>query len=191
MDASTTTRSRMFHDLSGGRFMQCVLAALLCSASIASAQAFPGELDLQFGTSGLARVAMAGTDVTVTAAAQQSDGRIVLVGSCTSPGGDLSFCITRFDTNGVHNGGVYWHPVSPGGPAVPRAVAIDAQDRIVVGGSCTTNSGGMDFCLMRLQRNGLVDPQFANANGEVVTAVSSGTTADAINSIVIQILIII
>ncbi len=168
------------------------LAMLVFGTLHAVVHALPGDLDSTFGLGGLARATVSGSSLTVNAAAQQRDGRIVVVGRCVGPTSLVSFCITRFEADGSFSnstpgvlGSRTWRHSDPSGSAIPYAVAIDAQDRIIIGGRCDTASTGGDFCLVRLLRDGAVDTSFGT-NGEVMTLIGEGTLNEAINALVIQ-----
>lgn len=102
----------------------------------------------------------------VTAAAVDSSGRIVVVGATVTGATGKDFGIVRFrgdltdDTNFAGDGGT----------AVsydifddrPMAVAIDSNDNVVVAGSFTYAANDTDFGVVRVRNNGTLDPAFAS-----------------------------
>jgi uncharacterized delta-60 repeat protein len=148
----------------------------------------PGTLDLRFGTSGLARALIPSTNLNVKAAALQSDGKIVAVGSCTASTGLVSFCISRLNADGTTNvfGNITWHHSNQANTyAIPHAVAVDASDRIVVSGTCLSAVTGADYCVARFLRDGILDTTFGNG-GFVITAIEANTASDNATSMRLQ-----
>jgi uncharacterized delta-60 repeat protein len=104
----------------------------------------------------------------VAAVAIQLDGTIVVVGSCTenASNSDPSFCIVRYTTAGVVDGGF---PTRMSGidalfqrTSEARGVAIQPDGKIVVGGTCIATNGNLIVlaCLARLNADGSVDLNF-------------------------------
>jgi len=175
-----------------GRIMHAATACAILAVLGGTTHALPGDLDPGFSVDGLARATVSGTTFTATAAARDRDGRVIVVGDCIEPGRETGFCVTRFNADGSFDntrgafGAVSWRPVNPVGPSRPYAVAVDALNRVVVAGHCSTETGGADFCLARLLQDGRPDPGFANANGEVITAIGNGTANDTAFALAIQ-----
>lgn len=110
----------------------------------------------------------------VTGAALDSSGRVVVVAQ-TAPGANgRDMHIARFMPATVSRdlsfgGGDGWINVSYNTrDEYPAAVAIDAQDRIVVVGSFSIGTTDTDFGFLRLRSNGTVDTSF---NGTGLRAV--------------------
>jgi uncharacterized delta-60 repeat protein len=158
--------------------VQITLIATFFGAIAVNAQ--PGTLDTTFGVQGLARATINGSNHTITAAARQSDGRIVFVGSCTATTGLTSMCIARmnadgsFVESGFSLGSRTWHHNNSSGDAGALAVAIDAQDRIVVAGYCTRAATLSDFCVVRLTPSGGTDLSFGTGGGATVFSMTPG-----------------
>ena len=137
-----------------------------------------GSLDDSFGTGGsvitpIPNVLLAGA----SAAAIQSDGKIVVVGSSrifVSPI-VFDFTLVRYNTDGTldtsfDGDGII---VSPIGRSQATSVVIQADGKIVAAGFASTgvqNSG--DFALARYNTNGSLDASFGSA-GIVRAAISS------------------
>ncbi|MEO8276950.1 MAG: hypothetical protein ABI639_12085, partial [Thermoanaerobaculia bacterium] len=134
-----------------------------------------GEPDPDFGTDGVRMVSVSfqWDWVRVYAAALQSDGKVLLAGTCIgclSEGGVDTF-VARFGTSGAAdpafgtNGWVVFNADELGdGPSEAHAVAIDSANRIVLGGSSNTGAQLRPYVARRLA-NGSPDPNFAGANG--------------------------
>jgi uncharacterized delta-60 repeat protein len=105
--------------------------------------------------------------------ALEPDGRIVVADAALDSAGTTDFSVRRFTANGsvdgsFGNGGlvtVAFHnsDMSPR-DANPKAVAIDASGRILVGGD---GSGG--FAVARLNTDGSLDPSFGSAGEFTIT----------------------
>lgn len=112
----------------------------------------------------------------VSAAAIDSQGRIVVVGSIQLNGGeDRDFRIVRMTPTGAldttfYDGAGYRNvSFDVGGNLEDKAyaVAIDSTDRIVVAGyAVTSNSGDFEFAIARLKTNGYLDDTFSGSSGK-------------------------
>jgi uncharacterized delta-60 repeat protein len=140
-------------------------------------------LDSGFGANGRVLTPMSSGGDEANAMVLQPDGKIVLVGGCNIAVQSV-FCVARYNGNGSldtsfdGNGKV---STAIGAEAKAYAVALQANGKIVVAGSCT-NSGQKDFCLARYT-NGSLDLTF-DGNGVLATDVLGGN--DIARSIVIQ-----
>jgi uncharacterized delta-60 repeat protein len=110
------------------------------------------------------------------AAALQSDGKIVLVGTCFNASTGNDFCAVRYDTDGsldaTFNGsGIVITPVTTGYDEAV-ALAIQSDSKIVLAGYCTVITN-FDFCAVRFSANGALDDGF-NSTGVVLTPVTAG-----------------
>jgi uncharacterized delta-60 repeat protein len=109
---------------------------------------------------------------------QQADGKLVLAGTCLI---DATFdmCVarylengtldTRFGTNNVNAPGPGYVSYGIGsGADTARGVALQPDGKIVMVGDCrnTTAPTNVNFCILRLLENGLLDSVFGN-NGTV------------------------
>ena len=120
-----------------------------------------GALDPTYGTNG---VALAGFDDVSGAlgAAIDASGRLVVTGfSSTFSRLAQGFLVARFDANGTPDstfgqGGGAIFTLGSAVAEFGRAVALDAQGRIVVAGSAATSGGG----IARLLATGALDPAF-------------------------------
>ena len=140
-----------------------------------------GGLDASFNGSGKVITSYGNDEGIVSAMAIQTDGKIVLVGTCGTS--VKSFCGTRYNVDGsldtTANGGLFG--ASPGGSVVQEAsaIAIQADGKFVVAGSCY-NGAAYDFCMVRFDSsNASLDFGF-NGTWKVITPVgNSGSLANA------------
>lgn len=130
-----------------------------------------GSLDNTFGTGGIVS-----TSFPIRALAVQADGKIVAAGYTAGTYTDLA--VARFNSNGTldtsfGNGGVVTVAISTGGDGA-RAVAIQADGKIVAAGYTNINGGFNDFALVRLNANGTLDGGNGGfgTNGIVITSVT-------------------
>ena len=66
-----------------------------------------------------------------------------------------------------------------------RAVAVQADGKVITVGMTTTTAGGADFAVTRHLRDGTLDTTFGNG-GKVVTAIGAGRAGDEANAVAIQ-----
>ena len=143
-----------------------VVAGLLFSAT-PSAFAGPtsGSLDRTFAGDGIAYL-----PVTAYAVAIQADGKIVVVGEGTTPAGKGVFAVTRYNPDGTLDGsfsGDGQVQTAFAGSARSRAVAIQPNGRIVVGGTAETKQNNIAFAFARYLPDGSLDTSFSR-NGTLV-----------------------
>ncbi len=128
----------------------------------------------------------------VTAAAVDWSGRVVVVAQTTAGANGRDVHIARFlpatlsrDTSFA--GGAGWTNVSYNTrDEYPAAVAIDAQDRIVVAGSFSLSATDTDFGLLRLRSNGTLDTAFNGIGLRTVAFDLSGSVIlDQANAVAI------
>ena len=127
-----------------------------------------GTLDTSFDGDGLRTQNFGATDV-AHAVAIQSDGKIVAVGKSNN-----DFAVARFNTNGSLN--IYFDTdgttdLSSGGADQANDVAIDANGKIVVGGTAGF-AGGTRFAAARYNTNGSLDTSF-HSDGKVDVQVTN------------------
>ncbi len=150
-----------------------LFALLLCFSS--AGYAYIG-LDPTFGTDGLVSTDFASGDDWVRSLAIDSQGRLVVAGTCENGGSGSDFALARYtvdgelDTNFGSNGVVSTDFAS--GNDYGNSLAIDSQGRLVVAGRCE-NGSGSDFALARYTVDGELDTNFGS-NGVVSTDFASG-----------------
>lgn len=131
----------------------------------------------------------------VGAAAIDSQGRIIVVGSTSATFSQSDFRVARILPNGVldtsFNGdGIAEIDFAGGGnnDDQAHAVAIDSQDRIVVVGQVERGAtGDFDFGIARLTATGAPDASFGGGDGKVFTYFDLGPSLrfDAARAVVI------
>ncbi len=129
-----------------------------------------GGLDLGFGSGGKVSTAFGGDD---TAMALQADGKIIMVG-----GSSTDFLLARYNLDGsldagFGTGGLVTSDVGAGSADEARAVAIQADGKIVVAGNAvvgrtSNNQFNFDFALARFNADGSPDLSFGSG-GKVTT----------------------
>jgi uncharacterized delta-60 repeat protein len=154
-----------------------------------------GELDPTFSSDGKVFTDVFGQGYdSLLDAAVQPDGKIVAVGSWGSEGASYckfaavhcNFVLVRYNPNGSidasfgSNGRVMTD--FDGDDDVARAVAIQADGRIVVAGSALVGNHAPDFALARYRADGSLDPSFSG-DGKLTTALGD---TEAANDVLIQ-----
>jgi uncharacterized delta-60 repeat protein len=129
-----------------------------------------GSLDATFGSGGKVSTAFGGDD---TAMALQSDGKIVMAG-----GSGSDFVLARYKVDGTLDagfgtGGLVTSDVGVGSADEARAVAIQADGKIVVAGNAvvgrtSNNQFNFDFAVARFNADGSPDLSFGSG-GKVTT----------------------
>jgi uncharacterized delta-60 repeat protein len=141
-----------------------------------------GSVDTTFGTGGTSTVDFGGTDQ-ANAMALQPDGKLVLVGTTSTGGGD--FAIARLNADGTLDtsfNGTGKRTINLGGsPDNAFAVAIQPDGKIVVAGL----AGGVgDMVVTRLNANGSNDTSFAPPGDQA--SIGFGGSNDAANAMALQ-----
>ena len=147
-------------------------AAAFLGASVAHAEP---SLDSTFGNAGFARAAIGGSDDQAYDVAEQSDGRLIVVGLAWM-GSTSQAAVARFTADGALDtsfgtGGfttIDAGVTSSGG----WRVLVRDDDSLVVGGYAFTDTGS-DFALIGLSADGAVDTSFGTA-GIVTTSFGPG-----------------
>jgi len=167
------------------------IAAGLMIAATSGAQV-PGSLDTTFAAPNgkITAFGLASSLTAANAVALQSDGKIVVAGTCNSPASSLAdFCVARLNANGTFDTGFVGPPgAMPGGgkfslqvgPAQNdriNAVALQANGKILLAGTCSNGSDD-DFCVARLNVDGTYDTSFdgpaGNGDGKFILPVGTG-----------------
>lgn len=141
-----------------------------------------GSLDGSFGSSGKVVTSVGTGDDYAYAAAVQSDGKILLAGSCSNAG-SIDFCMVRYTSNGSSldssfgsNGKVFTGVSS--GDDVARGIALQGDGKIVLAGR-RDSQGQVVFCVARYNGDGSPDTSF-DGNGKVLTSIGSEAEAFAV-----------
>ncbi len=154
-----------------------------------------GTLDATFGTGGKTATTGIATTVFTRGVALQSDGSIVVVGTSQSGGANTQdFLVVRYTTAGALDtsfntvGWVATDFDAGTGRDNAFAVAIQADGKIVVGGSAQPGGAGqpIGFGLARYNSNGTLDSSFDGDGKAFTDIVGPGANNDTINALVIQ-----
>ncbi len=126
-----------------------------------------GSLDASFDTDGIVLTNINGSDVAVDVAIQ-SDDKIVVVGVT---GSNFDFVVARYNPNGSldtsFDGDGLVFTTFPPNPASVRAVALQADGKIVVAGAVNST-----FTVARYLTGGTLDPDFGE-DGFVIAPVGA------------------
>jgi uncharacterized delta-60 repeat protein len=155
------------------RMITVVPVVALSFAAATSALAAPGDLDLHFGTEGVATAVFSG-GAFATAVAVQPDGAIVAVGATAGRSGTGEFAVARFLPDGsldpsFGDAGLVKTAIRGGHGDEARSVAIQPNGRIVVAGTDSWER----FAVVRYLPDGSLDPSFAG-DGIVRTDFQAG-----------------
>ncbi|HEY0466900.1 MAG TPA: hypothetical protein VGC79_22000, partial [Polyangiaceae bacterium] len=149
-----------------------------------------GELDASFGSAGLVTTEVGpGADV-ARAIAVDDAGRIVVAGTASGAAG-LDFAVVRYQPDGKLDqsfGSLGKTIVSFGDDAdTAYSLLLQSDGKIVIGGDSNRASeqSGLDFALLRLDKNGQPDPSFGAA-GLVTTSVASFGGRDSIYALALK-----
>jgi uncharacterized delta-60 repeat protein len=148
----------------------------------------PGAIDTSFAAGKLID-AFSDRDDYVEAMALQADGRLVVAGHTTVTGSGTDFAVVRYLRDGgldtsFGTGGRLTTAIAAGTRTDDaRAVALDAQGKILVAGTSDGGATGQDFALVRYNADGSLDAGFGDG-GKVVT--SFGNDADHALAILVQ-----
>lgn len=143
-----------------------------------------GALDTNFYGSGILLTNLGNLNAQANSVAVQSDGKIVLDGSCDSAciPGVLALCRLNADASLDYSFGIGGKIITSFGSQSSTPMVIQPDGRIVVAGVATTGSYS-SVMVARFLTNGMLDPAFGS--GGVVTN-QVGTNVSSPNSIVLQ-----
>jgi uncharacterized delta-60 repeat protein len=141
-----------------------------------------GVLDNTFGSGGVLTFTI-GSNSNISAVALQSDGKIVVVGSCLINNVPNAF-IARLTTSGVLDttfNSIGYLTVLLGIKTIFNCLTLDASGNIIAAGYYN-NSGtsGDQFVMARYTTSGTLDTTFNNPNGFVTGSLGSRTIVNAI-----------
>lgn len=152
-----------------------------------------GQLDTTFDGDGRVTTAIAGGTGrdTVYGMVIQSDGKIVVAGTCDLAGATgWDVCLARYNTNGsldtsFDTDGRVTTDTS-GNSDYALATTLQADGKIVTVGYCYMGVGtGWDACVMRYNANGALDTTFGG-DGRVTTAIAPGAGGDYLYALAVQ-----
>ncbi|HSE96999.1 MAG TPA: S-layer homology domain-containing protein [Blastocatellia bacterium] len=151
-----------------------LVTGFLCTFQLGGVSAAPGDLDSTFAGSGKSRIGFISASDSANGAAEQPDGKLVVVGFAVN-GGSVDFLVIRYNLDGsldtsFDEDGKVLTPVGLGN-AVANAVAIQPDGKIVVAGHCSGEGTGIDYAVVRYNTDGSLDP-FFGIGGKQVTSFS-------------------
>ena len=115
-----------------------------------------GSVDSSFDTS-------TGANDTVRALDLQSDGKVVIGGEFTLIDSTAITGTVRLNTNGSFDSS--YNPVLGGGTSIVYSLAVQPDDKVIIGGSFTTVDSEDRVHIARLKAGGSVDSGFDTTNG--------------------------
>jgi uncharacterized delta-60 repeat protein len=135
-----------------------------------------GDLDLTFNDSGWVDLALSSKNDRPTDLKVLSDGKIMIIGFTTNQA-ETAFEIfaLRLMPDGTYDNsfgsnGVARYDIGSGDDYA-SAVVLQPDGKAIIGGT-TSDGNNSNFCLIRINEDGSLDPTFGN-NGVVITEVSS------------------
>jgi len=159
-----------------------IVAGTVLALFALPAQAAAGDLDPTWGTGGIVTTNPGhhgwGNQIAI-----QPDGKVIVVGF-DGTGSVLDFAVVRYNTDGsldstFGNGGIVTTDFGGGTKDFARAVALQPNGKIVVGGEA-----GYDYGLARYNPDGTLDTTFGpNHNGKVTLNIFG---EDAIRAVLIR-----
>lgn len=139
----------------------------------------PGAVDTSFNGGAQLTSVGDGEDYAF-AAAVQDDGKVVTVGRTATVAGGTDIAIVRHGRDGTldtsfGNGGKVITAIAPGrGADEARAVLVQPDGKIVVGGYTDATGTDKDFLVVRYHSDGTLDTSFGDG-GKRVTNIGDGT----------------
>jgi uncharacterized delta-60 repeat protein len=145
-----------------------------------------GGLDPGFGLGGKVSLGIPGGGIDeIKAVTRQNDGKIVVAGYATMPGGDRDFAVARYHANGTLdstfglNGSGLITTDFQGGDDRAFGVVVQPDGKIVAAGYATTGFGRV-FGVARYTANGQLDVGNFGATGKTVNNLVSGAEAHSV-----------
>ncbi|PYL71705.1 MAG: hypothetical protein DMF26_18565 [Verrucomicrobia bacterium] len=177
------TQSKLCRFATHCRALGATAMILTLFLTMQMAQAVDGDLDPTFGTGGMVMTDLNRSTDLANAVAIQSDGKLVVVGQTykNNDYSDEDFAVTRYNTDGTLDNtfgrGGKVRTDFPGLAAVPSAVVIQPDGKIVVaGGAFPQFTFAGNFEVVRYNPNGSLDRSFGNG-GIVTTTFPEGSYA--------------
>jgi uncharacterized delta-60 repeat protein len=116
------------------------------------------------------------SDDELTSVALQPDGKIVLAGFCLNSSARREFCAARYNSDGSLDtsfdgpdaanpgNGRFMFSIGSGNDTA-TAIAVGADGKIVIAGTCVDEASSAEFCVARLNADGKWDPSFLARRG--------------------------
>ncbi len=158
-------RVAFLKNLKTGRGPTIASILVLCTGL---ALAAPGNLDPGFGDDGLVRLQIGDVGADAFTVLQQTDGKLVLVGTGSAPGGSTNdFLAVRLNANGDPDStfsadGIASADLAGGGDWAFAAVQ-QPDGKLVLAGFAFKDNQGRDIALARFNANGTLDTTFGDS----------------------------
>lgn len=144
-----------------------LLPFTLCALAFSSAQAQPGSIDLTFISGFTTQPPVAVEEIAI-----QPDGKIIAVGAFFTYEGDSSKGVVRIDPDGsrdasfsVGSGLLASYPEVSGYSGRGGAVAVQADGKVLVGGTFSSYNDTVARGIVRLNADGTIDQGFNTGTG--------------------------
>ena len=176
------TRDLTFNPGSGGATGQTNAVVVQADGKIVL-----GGVFLTYSGSGATRIARANTNGTidsgstwntgagfesnVNSIAIQADQKILVGGQFTTYSGSTKNRIARLNTNGTADTGSSWNQ-GTGFQSIVQAIAIQPDQKILVGGQFTTYSSSTATRIVRLNTSGTLDTTFGSSANNAVYSIA-------------------
>ena len=152
-----------------------------------------GSIDASFGQGGVVRTTISAGDAEINALALAPNGSIVVAGAVpvsTVNNTEAHFVVARYHANGTldlsfDGDGIVTLPAGRGPDVGARAVALQPNGRIVVGGAIGNANVSSQFTLLRFNANGALDGSFG-MGGIKTVPFSSGVDYDSAQSLALD-----
>ncbi|MGL5005019.1 MAG: hypothetical protein ACRDAM_18930, partial [Casimicrobium sp.] len=151
-----------------------------------------GEVDANFGTGSVGRVALLNESFNAYGVIAQTDNKVLVLGDCGGFANTINRgCVGRLNENGTLDTSFGASGSTPGIVSVPFSSesndngyfrnAIQQPDgKIVLTGRCTVGGpAGGRFCAARLNYNGTLDTSFGTGGKSIVNLIVVAQTLDA------------
>ncbi|HSH67851.1 MAG TPA: T9SS type A sorting domain-containing protein, partial [Bacteroidia bacterium] len=103
-----------------------------------------------------------GANNTVSVSAVQADNKIIIAGAFSAYDGKSAKGLARLDMNGKFDKSF---KVGDGADGVINSIAIQPDEKIIIGGGFSTYKGANANKIARLKKNGKIDNSFSSGNG--------------------------
>lgn len=132
---------------------RCLEPSTLSTLTCLAAMTPEGSKDRAFGTDGYSVLSFNRGEYGLGLFAQSLDGSIVAAYECSSAITDSDFCLRQLRSDGTQGSATRWPQDERPYTQSPISVAVDAQGRIVVSGSCRSSHGSNfnHFCAARYE----------------------------------------
>lgn len=135
-----------------------------------------GSVDLSFGSNGKVKTDFNNSDNSASSVLIQSDDKIILTGQ-TGDFGSRDFALARYNSDGILDdsfGTDGLKTLDFTGDVSVSSAALQADEKIIIGGSISSPTSSSDFAVVRLDDTGSLDNSFSS-DGVVTTDLGNST----------------